>query len=130
MLACGLALAGSQPKGNDKKDPDKSKFDPDSVNNLEGRARWNWVIHNAKGKGKALDSGTFMGYRTGQIYHGKNQIGTYKKVGPKQVSVTFTAGPLQGTADLRMTNPMPVTFEGDLVQKTGRRKLVVEIRND
>lgn len=125
---CGLATGEPQEKGQDKSDPQKSKFDPDSKDNLEGRARWEWKLENAKGK--IVDNGTFMAYRTGQLYHAKKHIGTHMVIGDKQVRVVFTSGPLAGTADLRLISKRPATLVGDLSQKDGRHKLIVNIFND
>jgi hypothetical protein len=125
VMGYATALSAPQDKGG------KRKGDLDGVNDMPERARWEWTLFNKKGK--AVETGTFMGYRSGEIKVGKQQkpIGTYTVPGKKQVKATFTTGKLEGTAELRLTKPKPVTFEGDLVRKDGsKQKLVVEIIND
>lgn len=102
--------------------------DLDKKNNLQNRARWEWILENDKGK--QLDFGTFMGYIGGEIKHGNNHIGTFKIVDNNSIRVFITEGKLQGRWELNQTRTRPVTFEGDMVGKEGKRRLRVVIIND
>lgn len=121
-VVCSLAIA-------DPKTKDKSKGDPDRKDDLKGRARWEWVIRDDKGKD--VENGTFMGYVNGDIYHGKEKIGTFTIPAKNQVKVTFVNGKLIGTCDMQLKIVRPATFEGDLIRKDGtKQKLSVRIFND
>jgi hypothetical protein len=121
-LLLGGAALSQQGKGK------KPKFDTDGKNDLKGRARWQWVLDDGKGDN---ERGTFMAFVTGEVSHNKNKIGSWTKTGNNEMKVTFTEGPLQGIAELTLTQPRPAVFRGELVRKDGKKqRLVVTILND
>ncbi len=116
--------AESGDKGNDKKI--EKKFEK-GKNNLEGRARWNWTLTD---NGTKVDQGTFMGYVDGKISFGKNkkEVGSWKKVGPKTITATFSWPKLAGTWTFVQTKANPPTYDGK--EAKGSRKIHLEIIND
>ncbi len=127
VLACGTATAA--PK--DKKDKDRpgKTGDPDKENDLKGRARWVWTLSNEQGK--VVDRDTFRGYRSGEVFHAKKRIGTWRSGGPTVILVTFTDGKLKGSTTLQQTKAVPPTYQGDLVRSGGKKfKLLDELLED
>ena len=122
-LAGAMALAAPGGKGG------KSKGDVDGENDHPNKAKWVWKLFNAKGK--EADRGTFVGHRSGEIFHAKKKIGSFKVPGKGQVKATFTEGKLSGKVEMRLTKAKPRTYEGELERKGGDKvKLVVELIED
>jgi len=97
---------------------------------LKGKARWEWVVTDSKGK---ETKGTFMGYVTGEVKHGKEQqlVGHWKAVGGDRVQATFDKGPLTGTIDVKQTKAKIPTYVGEYVPKDGtKEKIVIELYKD
>lgn len=132
-FGCGAAICLVPGTAGAVQSKDKGKGkgkDKDGVNDMAGRARWNWRIVD---KDKDLETGTFMGYQNGQIKHGKDQtpIGTYTSPSPGQIRAKFTAGPLVGEAVLGLTQKQPVKYEGQLTKPDGSKlRMVLNIVND
>ena len=129
--AAVVVLAGGGGPGAAADPPAKKKGDADGENNHPDKARWEWKLLDKKGK--STETGTFFGYRTGEIKHGKDQkqIGSFTAKG-NEVTAKFEKGPLKGgTAELKLAERKPLKYRGTFTRgdKT-KSDITVEIIND
>lgn len=121
LLILGVATAQDKGKDKNKDKTGKSKVDPDGKDDKKGRARWEWILSDTKGK--ELARGTIDADVQGTVYHGKSTIGSFTQSGGNsQLKVKFSEGRLKGTAELRLTVKKPATYEGELSRADGARE--------